>query len=245
MKTNKVVGKFLTNDKQSSEVLLEWCKTTLFAPEFAGLMKEAWELARIAYTPVEMQFLHKFPQVVGSEPYFTQFEPLFKNGIQEVDWHKAEEIMQSLLKSHFIIDASLIPDAVKEPFAKDVIYVVVVREPATKKMLGFITFMERVSYAPGEVKVMSFAVDPMHQHRGLGKLLMSSIITIKPTIKRISLCTRVTNEVALRAYSAWGFLTDEHPIMDHPFNLAHWVFLDYRLDKNKTLQIAAAKLKAA
>jgi len=69
-------------------------------------MKEVWPLARAAYVPMEIQFLHKFPRVVGAEPYFKPFEPLFKNGLKSVDWGKVEEAMQTLLKSHFIFDAS-------------------------------------------------------------------------------------------------------------------------------------------
>lgn len=231
----RTAGQFTVQDKAGAPIILEWQQTTLFAPEFAAVMKEIWPLARAAYTPVEMQFLHKFPQVVGSEPYFKAFEPLFKNGLKAVDWAKAEETMQTLLKSHFIFDASTWGPEVIAEYSKDVCYVVTARDQQTKALLGFITFMIRPSYAQGDIKVMSFAVDVHHQNRGLGKLLMSSILKIDTTIKRIFLCTRVTNDTALKAYRAWGFVADEHPILDHAFNLEHWTFLEYRLDKNDSL----------
>src|SRR3990172_10346394 len=98
-KENNQSGVYNEKDKNGTAVRLEWQKTTLFAPEFAAAMKEAWPLAREAYTPVEMQFLRTYPEVVGTEDYFKPFEPLFKNWLDAVDWAKAEETMQALLQT--------------------------------------------------------------------------------------------------------------------------------------------------
>ena len=241
-KENKQFGSYNAHDKNGKAVILAWQKTTLFSPEFATAMKKVWPIARDAYTTVEMQFLQAYPEVVGTEDYFKPFEPLFKNGISAVDWSKAEEIMQTLLKSHFIFDASTLGTDIIAQYTKDICYVVTIKDPQTNTLLGFITFMKRASYAPGDIKVMSFAVDQKQQKRGLGKLLMSSILAILPQIKRIFLCTRVTNETALKAYRTWGLTTDEHPIMDHAFNLKHWTFLEYKPEKSDVLQKVAAIL---
>lgn len=227
---------FLAYDKQNDPVVLEWQKTTLFAPEFAETMKAVWPLACKAYTPVEIDFLRAFPSVVGKESYFEVFEPLFKAGVKFVDWGKVEKVQQDLLKSHFIYDASTWTSDILAAFSKDVCYVVVVKDKKTKEILGFITFLKRVSYATGDIKVMSLAVDPKYQNRGLGKLLMGSIFKIDSTVNRIFLCTRVTNDKALKAYKSWGFIKDEHPILDHAFNLAHWNFLEYKKTNNGILQ---------
>jgi GNAT superfamily N-acetyltransferase len=90
---------------------------------------------------------------------------------------------------------------------------------------------------------MSFAVDPEYQNRGLGKLLTSLIFKINTNIKRIFLCTRVTNNIALNAYKNWGFTLDSNPILDHTFNLEHWTFLEYKIDKTNILQKIAEGLK--
>lgn len=233
---------FLAYNKQEEPVVLEWQKTTLFAQEFASVMKQVWPIARDAYTPVELNFLRAFPQVVGAEPYYKIFEPLFKNGEAAVDWEKVSETMQALLKTHFIYDASTWGSEVLEQFGKDVCFVVTVRDKKNDSILGFITFMMRPGYVPGDIKVMIFAVDPTCQGRGLGKLLMSSIFKIDPTVNRIFLCTRVTNDKALKAYRAWGFVDDEHPILDHAFNLKHWTFLEYKKSNNDILQKSANAL---
>lgn len=240
----KTAGQFIAYDKQGVLVTIEWQKTTFFAPEFATVMKEVWPIAREAYIPVEMQFLRAYPKVVGAEDYFKPFEPLFKDGLNAIDWVKAEETMQALLKSHFIFDASTFGDEIRAMFAKDVCYVVTVKDQQTNGLRGFITFMVRSNYAQGDIKVMSFAVDLGQQNRGLGKLLMSSILKIIPDIKRIFLCTRVTNDTALKAYRSWGFVKDENPVMDHAFNLDHWEFLEYKLNTSNTLQKTAAGLQA-
>lgn len=232
-------GQFLAKDNFGASVILEWTKTSIVAPEFAVAMASMWSFARDAYTPVEMQFLRAFPEVVGAEPYFKLFEPLFENGREQVDWKAAEEIMQAILKGHFVFDPAQLPEAVVKSFAQDACFLVTIKDQETGEALGFITFLKRANYAAGEVKVMSLAVEVTHQSRGLGRLLMSSIFKIIPDLKRIFLCTRVTNETALKAYSAWGFIKDEAPVLDHAFNLAHWSFMEYKSDQSDVLQKTA------
>ncbi len=239
---SKKSGQLLAKDKQGDSITLEWHKTNIVSPDFAVAMKDAWAFARDAYTPVEMQFLKAFPEVVGKEPYFKSFEPLFQNGLTNVDWKAAEEIMQLILQGHFVFDPAKFPEQMKKMYENDQAFFVVAKDTKTGKGLGFITFMIRANYAAGDVKVMSFAVDVAHQKRGLGKLLMSSIFKIAIDIKRIFLCTRVTNDTALKAYGSWGFATDEKPVLDHAFNLDHWTFMEYKTEQSDVLQKIAASL---
>ncbi|MBS1987898.1 hypothetical protein JST56_02800 [Candidatus Dependentiae bacterium] len=110
----------IAHDKLGDQVILEWKQTNLLAPDFAQAMSSVWEpISRQAYTPVEMQFLKAFPNVVTSEPYFKPFEALFKDGIEKVDWNAAELIMETILKSHFIFDTSLLSEEMKKKFAQD------------------------------------------------------------------------------------------------------------------------------
>lgn len=127
-------------------------------------------------------------------------------------------------------------------YADDTCFFVSVKDQSTNTMIGFITFLMRANYQSGDIKVMSLAVENSHQKRGLGKLLMSSIFKIAPEVKRIFLCTRVTNETALKAYSAWGFAKDKKPVMDHPFNLEHWTFMEYKAEQIDVLQKIATTL---
>ncbi len=239
----KNAGSFVGKDKQGNQVMLEWQKTTLVSPDFVTAYSATWEIAEHGYTPVEMQFLQAYPEVVGKEAYFKPFEPLFASGVAAVDWRQVEVAMRSVLKGHFVLDPSLYSDAILKAYAHDIIFVVTIKDQATNQQLGFITFMVRVGYAHGDIKVMSFAVSPAHQCRGLGKLLMGAIFNIVPQVKRIFLHTRVTNERALQAYRSWGFMDDQHPVIDHPLNMAHWSCLEYKADQSNVLQKAAALLK--
>jgi ribosomal protein S18 acetylase RimI-like enzyme len=205
-------------------------------------MSAMWGFARDAYTPVEMQFLCAFPEVVGTEQYFKPFEPLFAHGVANVDWNAATKTMESILQGHFVFDPTQLPQNVIAMFSQDTCFMVIAKERTTGKPLGFITFLMRATYAAGDVKVMSLAVDTTHQNRGLGKLLMSSIFKITPDIKRIFLCTRVTNDTALQAYRSWGFVTDNNPILDHAFNLTHWSFIEYITEQSDILQKTASNL---
>ena len=235
-------GCFFACDNDGRNVVIEWNKTNIVSVNFAHFMKDAWSLARDAYIPVEMDFLKTFPEVVGDDPYFAPFETLFSEGLAKVDWLNVEKTMETVLRGHFVFDPAQFPKQVIEMFGQDDVICVSVIEQLTGKMLGFITFLMRKSYQVGDVKVMSFAVDVAHQKRGLGKLLLSSIFKIVPTVKRIFLCTRVTNIAALHAYHAWGFIIDENPIMDHAFNLNHWTFMEYKIDQSDVLQKAAERL---
>ena len=235
-------GSFFARDNDGRNVVIEWHTTNIVSVDFAQCMKDAWSLARDAYIPVEMDFLKAFPEVVGDDPYFAPFEPLFGKGLANIDWVNVENTMETILRGHFVFDPTQFPKQVIEMFGQDDVICVTVTEQSTGKILGFITFLMRKTYQAGDVKVMSFAVDVAHQKRGLGKLLMSSIFKIVPTVDRIFLCTRVTNVAALRAYSAWGFIIDENPVMDHAFNLNHWIFMEYKIEQSDVLQKASERL---
>jgi GNAT superfamily N-acetyltransferase len=233
---NNQSGQFMAKNKNGLPIILEWKKLSMLSPDFAQAMNSVWDVAREAYMPVEMRFLRAYPQVVGTEDYYKPFEPLFKDGLNAVDWIKAEETMQALLKTHFIFDVSTWGPEITAAFVNDMCYVVTVKDQQTKAVLGFITFLSRANYAAGDVKAMSFAVDPQHQNQGLAILLMCSILKINQDIKRIFACTRVTNKVVRRAYSFCGFTKDANPILDHAFNMEHWVFLEYKTEQQSTLQ---------
>ncbi len=206
-------------------------------------MTLCWPIARPAYVPIEMQFLKAIPEVVGSEPYFNAFEPLFSNGVEHVDWAAAETVMTATLEKHFVFDTTTFSPAIVEMYGNDKVFYTAATDNKTGELLGFITFLARSSYPQGTIKVMTFAVAPENQNRGIGKLLMSTIFKIMPDLKILFLCTRVTNEAALKAYQNWGFMPELQPIMDHQFNLAHWTFLSYHPATTNSLQKVATQLK--
>lgn len=241
----KPSGVFQAKDKHGRHVGLEWIKTDLISPEYAAAMKSAWLIACPTYTKVETQFLRAHPEVVGGDAFFKPFEPLFQAGIENVDWLKAEEKMQEVLKAIFLWDSSTCSDEMKKTLTNSAHIFVTVKDKDSNVMLGFISFLVIPEYAAGDVKCIAFAVKPEEQNRGLGRLLMSSILNIIPELKRIFLCTRVTNTTAQNAYYNWGFITDNNPVIeehDYTFNLNHWIFMEYKVSQATELQKMAATL---
>ncbi len=246
IKKSKLSGQFLGKDKFDSPVIIEWHKTSMRAPEYATLMKQVADLAAQAFLPVEMQFLKTHTEVMTNpDAYFQHFEPFFAEGVEHVDWKAIEQKIQSVLQSFYEIDISTLPEETAKVLADDIYFMVTIKQKDTGALLGFITFLIRPDYAYGDIKVTSIAVTPTEQNRGLAKLLMASIFNIAPQIKRIFLCTRVTNDTALRAYQSWGFIKDLNPIQDphYKFNLNHWTFMEYKTDQSDVLQEVAKKFQ--
>src|SRR5438309_11083569 len=127
----KESGSFSATDKLGSPIILEWKKTTIISADFAAAMHKMWSFARDAYTPVEMQFLKAFPDVVGTEPYFKPFEPLFSSGVENVDWNAATKTMESILQGHFVFDPAQFPEHVIAMYAQDSCFVVVAKDQTT------------------------------------------------------------------------------------------------------------------
>jgi GNAT superfamily N-acetyltransferase len=240
-------GSLKTTDKKGVPFLIEWQSDGMFADATIAKMAILWECARHAYVPVELDFLRSFPEVVGTEPYYKAFEPLFEQGADAVNWQQAATVMEGMLKNHFVIDLSKIPASVVAHYQHDQSIIVSIKDAHSNELLGFMTFMIRAEYPVGHIKAIAAGVLPSAQGRGLGKLMMSALFRIMPHIELIFLSTRVTNTTALHAYESWGFVRNDAPIQDpqHMFNLKHWVFMKYDAVSKDTLQKAAATLVAA
>jgi len=236
-------GSFTATDNRGTPVIVEYLRTEMLSEEFTHAMQQAWEVAKPAYTTVEMQFLKQFPEVVGKEGYYKPFEALFAQGLAHVNWAQVETTMQEVLKRHFVFTPSQFTGDMAKTLSQDRYFFVSVKDAKSHELLGFTTFLIRPSYEPGNVKVTTLAVKPEAQHRGLGRLVTAAIFKALPAITRIFLTTRVTNEGALKAYRSWGFTPTTQSPQDHMFNPEHWTFMEYQVDKTNTLQQTAQKLR--
>lgn len=227
-------GSWQTKNKHNEVITLRWQQTTMLEPEFSRLMQQAWPIALPAYLPVEMDFLKQFPEV-ATTPYYKPCVTFFKNKPENIDWQAVSNVMADMLKSHFIFDDSSLKQEVREAFSKDTWVHITAHNPQGE-LLGFATFLKRVNYPLGVIKITHLAVAPQHQKQGLGKLLISSIFKIEPELQKLFLCTRVSNGTAFTAYNKWGFTPDSNPILDHAFDLKHWSFLSYNPAECNLLQ---------
>ncbi len=221
---------------------MEWIKTDIQSPDYAAGMKSIADIASQAFATVELQFLREHPEAVKQDEYLKQYLPFFENGPEAVDWKLVESKIQSNLKQMHELDFSSYGPDILKPFINDLYFFVVVKDQATKAPLGYINFSIAPGYAQGDIKVTGIGIKPSEQNRGLGKLLMSSIFNIAPDIKRIFLCTRITNKNALRAYRSWGFVPDLNPIEEPNFKMIreHWNYMEYKIENSDVLQKTAA-----
>ncbi len=234
-------GKRVTCDKQGLLINIAWKRTSLQSPDFTEITKSVSEIAVQAYTAVETDFLRQYPQAVLEDEYLKSFEPLFADGVENVDWRLVEDQQRVRLKSIFEMDLTSLAPEVIASFPKDIYFFVIAYDAATSKLLGFIQCAVAPYYATGDVKVITIAIAPEEQNRGLGKLLMSSVFEIIPNVHRIFLSTRPTNKTAICAYQAWGFTPDAHPVSDPSWKAVagHWIYFEYQANRTGILQKTA------
>ncbi|MCX5925438.1 MAG: GNAT family N-acetyltransferase [Candidatus Dependentiae bacterium] len=240
----KTSGAFLVQDKLGKPVILEWIQTSILSPEYATGMKSIAEIASQAFAAVELQFLQAHPEAVKQDEYLQHYIPFFQNGIENVDWQAVEGTIKLSLKQMHEMDFSKYGPDILKPFINDVYFFVVAKNQATAEPLGYINFSVSPEYAHDDIKVTGIGIVPSAQNSGLGKLLMSSIFTINPSIKRIFLSTRITNNNALRAYRSWGFMKDANPIEEPHMKIIkdHWVFMEYKVEHSDIVQKTAERL---
>ena len=245
--TARKTGQFTAQDKAGTPIILEWTVTDVRSPNFSVLQKSICDIVVQAFAHVEIQFLKVHPEL--HDEYCQSFEPLFKNGpaandLQELkqalkaaNWQLSEEKMQSVLRAMQLIDYSNFG-------VEDVHIFVLVKDDKSKKLLGYATFYIMPEYPDGDVKITGIALTQTEQNRGLGKLLMSSVLKIIPKVKRIINSAHPTNDKAIRAYQNWGFVSNPNPISEPhmPINKKHWVYLVYNVEQTDILQKAAKRL---
>ncbi len=70
-----------------------------------------------------------------------------------------------------------------------------------------IGFLLGVNQVEGEARILMFAVDRDHRHRGLGSVLMDRFFDRcrAKSLRRVTLEVRVSNATAIRFYSRYGY----------------------------------------
>lgn len=237
-------GMLQAHDKQGLPIVLEWYRTSFQSADFSEIKKIISEVLIEDYVSVSIEFLKQHPEAVQQDENFRSLEPLFKNGVERIDWNLVENQEREELRQVFAFDlASLIAES-KISLPEDYYFFVLARDKTTSNLLGFIRFGIAPYYVFGDVKVITVAVASIAQNRNLEKLLMSSIFKIIPNVKRIFLATRPTNITAIKAYETWGFTPDAHPVQDPHWKAIqdHWVYFEYQANQINILQKTAESL---
>ena len=239
-----LTGKFLAKDPFDNSLILEWIKTDITSEELAEFKKDISEIADHALAPIEIEFLRTYPEAVTQELFLMPCAPLFKEGVEGVDWKLVEHRIQETIKQFYLTDIKSFGADMIKPLLDDVYYLVKIKESGREQILGFAMFAITPELPYGDVKIIQVAVTQEGSNQEVDKWLMSSIFALIPDIKRLFVFLRPTNESALRIYCSLDFAEDKNGFQDpnHMVNMDYLRLLDYKSDRKKILQIIAEGL---
>ena len=229
---------FKATDKFGKPVIFESVKIDPQSPECTKIIKSLSEIYAAAFIPTAKQLLIGYPEVVSTISHFKPFEPIVKKqGVEHINWPVAEEKMQAPFRKYFETKEVVLPNDTSGWF-------IIAKNKATASLLGFLQFSVSSSKEPGSINIDNFAFGPDSQHRGLGKLIMSSIFKFLPDTKKIYLRVLKTNTIAQKAYASYGFreytpqqkYAPEDEVGPYTFSLV------YKADKTQSLQKIADTL---
>lgn len=220
---------FLAQDKLGGEISVEFTTIDPLSPQFSEKLNSVSESLSRAYVPVEVQFARKFSDCLSKDKFLNSIEPFFKDGIDNVKWPQVEEKVKKVLSQFFGDDFPKSLAANKEMSSNFTHFFIVAKDKERNSPIGAIYCLMSKIDPEKIVRVPVFGVAPEAQSRGIGKLLMSSILKYIPHAKKTTLSTRITNERAINAYHAWGFVPS-------PNTMEHWANLEYTVEQANGLQ---------
>lgn len=219
-------GQLHALDKIGMPLILEWEKIEANDPEFLAKMNPVSNIFIQAHTPITVDLLRKHPEVVNTIDDFKQLRPLFNQGIDKIDWKILEENLKTGSLQFFKHNiASLGP--------QDLAWLVVAKDG--KEVIGYVLFVITPAFAQGTLKINHLMILPIAQHRGIGKLLASSVFNILSSvnIKRIILRTFTTNEQAIAAYTSYGFKQYQDKTQEKPSSWdAYKILFEYQINQS-------------
>lgn len=223
-------GQFTTTDNQKNSIILEWEFIDPSSPRLNQAIKDASEILTQMYATMELEFAKKYPETISSEMFLKPLAPLLKNGLDNIDWKAAEQILTTSLKQFLTTT-----DFAKYGSPHDIQIFVTAKDAKSHTLLGVIQFLVMPQFDYGTVKVAMFGVDVSAQHLGIEQLLLSSIFLLIPDIVKIFLHTRKTNTPLLNLCQAIGFAQVAGPL---PF----WTDMEYLTNNSNSLQATARSL---
>ncbi len=241
-------GKLKTKDKKNKDIILEWKLSHVKDPNFAKYMKDLRDIGVQGFVPVEVDFLksnlnknthkeycNKLERIFDSSPKANDWK-IFKKALDINDWDTVEEKMELIIEEFFLMDYSNFGTS-------DLHLFVIIRDEKTNKVNGYAMFYVTPEYNYGDVKMTHLGVVPELRCQGIGRILMSSVLRIIPSVSRIFQNPRPSNKIAISAYVSCGFFIDKNPVFESYMNPDHWIYLEYKTGKSHKLQDIASTLE--
>lgn len=223
------VGTYITKDNQNKSIILAWQMINPTSPQLSQKIQSVKNILVDGYTHMELEFARVHPEAIAQEMFLKQLAPLFSEGVEQVNWQKAQSQLKATFEQFF---AATDFGMFAQPGEMQIF--VTAKYQDTGKECGVIQCIITPEYAYGTVKAAFFLVDADKHGLGIEQLLMSTIFKLLPSVTRIFLHTRISNEQAIKLYSSWGFVQHAGP-------LPYWIDLEYRTENSDMLQKTAAR----
>ncbi len=216
-------GCFLAHDAHGSSLLLNWEEIPGHTEQLNDKIKSLTNIFVSAYTKTEVEFARKKPEDITNDFMLKSLSSLVAQGVDKTDWQLFEKQTAEILQQFFMNT-----DWAKYSGHQDKHIFVTVHDQ-TGAPLGALQFFTTPDFESGHIKAALFGVLPAANNRRIEKVLMAAIFKLRPSLKRIFLETRTTNERAIALYESWGFTR-------FAGKLPNWANLEYFADKSDVLQ---------
>lgn len=223
-------GHFLGQHNERKDLILEWTKIDPTLLAFNEKIKSSSPLLIETFTKQELDFARKYPDSITQEHFLKNLEPLFKDGLEKVDWQLAGNKLRTIFEEFFTNTA-----LARYSNSGDIHILVQAINKEHNDALGFIQFIITPQDQYGSIKVGMVSIDSRALNEDFVALLISSIFKLIPNVARLYLHTRITNQDFLNMYQSLEFIQFAGP-------LAYWQDMQYLADKSTILQNAALRM---
>jgi ribosomal protein S18 acetylase RimI-like enzyme len=224
---------FESRDKLGTSVIFELEKTDGQSTMLSKKNKELGEIYSQTFAYSCINLLKANPELVLTIDKYKPFKSLIeKQGIENVDWRRIEGKIQKFITRDFKEIITLPKNAVG--------WFVIVKNKETTLPIGFLQFSVSSDETFESVRINKMALEPEAQHRGLGKLMISSILNLLPKTTHMWLRVLKTNPQAQNAYSSYGFVKCLPPKEDE--QAPYLLYFEYKTTQKNILQKAAETL---
>lgn len=213
------MGSYVEQGKENQRFIVEWSRLGALSEEFADKMTSLARLGMESFRSIEIDFLSAYPQAMKQDKSLAIFKDMKSD--------KLEDSMNAKLYQIFHTRPKDLSNELQNFMANAYYYFVTIRDESSEKIQGFITFLSGGPISKDEYKITILAIDKNIRRVGLAGFLIASLKKIGVKPKKVFVCTRPSNSMAISAYKKWGFIEDQEAQKKAPshFIKGHWIHL--------------------
>lgn len=223
-------GFFNLNDEFGHPLLLEWSTSDILSPLLATFKQDISEFASEIISDEELLFLKTYPEKASQEVFLMSCRDLLAEGADNINWEEAKQKIKSTIKQFYLMDLTKFDPSLIKPLMEDVYIFASLTDIKSEELVGFYIASITPALKQGEVKLITMAVAPVHKEKGHEKILVNSILSMVPSLKRLFVSIRPTNTNTQKVLESIGFKLDINPVVDpsHPVSEGSYVVWEYR-----------------